>query len=152
VGTQFNYIADEALEEARHEDVSCGLCESLDDVYPFLAEPASLGYPITEACVRCIRSMPLEAISPWRSEGRVAEHLRTVFPEWSAEQIEKRRAEICAELRRTPHAPLFWRGDEWPLCCGDVAEYIGGPELQPMTDGLSVFRCPVCGRTYEVIQ
>jgi uncharacterized protein CbrC (UPF0167 family) len=152
MGSKFRYLADESLDESRRDDLSCALCERSGDVYPFLAKPESLAYPITEACIECIRSMPLGAISPWKSERRVADHLRTVFPEWSAEQVERRRSEICTELRRTPRVPPFWRQDEWPLCCGDIAEYIGGAELEPMTDGLSVFRCASCGRVFEVIQ
>lgn len=130
--------------------MACGFCGAEGDVYMFAAELEGLA--ITEACVDCIRSQPLEAITPWWSEQRAAEHLRSVFPEWSPERVEQRRAEMCADLRRTPRVPLFWRRDDWPLCCGDFAEYIGAPDIEPMTDGLSVFRCATCSRVYEVIQ
>ena len=153
MGRTFRYVADDSLEAHRLRHVPCPLCGSEDDVYPVFAEPA--GGCITEACLRCIRSLPLDAIMPWRSERRAADYLRGVAPDVLAADREARRAEMCAELRRTPRVPPFAQDDDWPLCCGDFTEYVGRPVLPDKWDdlgGLSLFRCPTCGNGIEVFQ
>jgi len=153
VGQAFRYVADASLDAHRHRDLPCPLCRSRDEVHSFFAEPEG-GY-ITEACARCIRSLPLAVIAPWRSERLAVGHLREVFPGLPADELEQRGAAMCAELRRTPRVPAFCQEDEWPLCCGDFAEYVGHPGLPEGSDGiggLSLFRCPGCGRGFEVFQ
>jgi len=153
VGQAFRYVADASLEAHRHRDLPCPLCGGTAEVYPFNAQPVG-GY-ITEACRRCIRSLPLNQIADWNSERHAAEHLRQFAPALSAEEMDARRAAMCAELRRTPRVPSFVQDDEWPLCCGDFAEYVGRPGLPEGWDGLgglSLFRCPHCGQDYEIFQ
>ena len=153
MGQAFRYVDDTSLEAHRRRDLPCPLCEGTAEVYPFYAEPEG-GY-ITEACRRCIRSLPLDRIVDWESEKRAAEHLREIAPALSAAEVEARRAAMSAELRRTPRVPPFVQDDEWPLCCGDFAEYVGRPGLPEGWDGLgglSLFRCPRCGQGFEVFQ
>lgn len=154
MGTVFRYIADASLEAHRHRDLPCPLCESTDEVYSFYAEPE--GGMISEACRKCIQSLPLDVIYEWDSEEDVTDHLQTVlsYPSESAE-LEAKRAAICAELRRTPRIPPFVQSDEWPLCCGDFVEYVGRPGLPEGWDGLgglSLFCCPRCKQDFEIFQ
>ncbi len=153
MGIVFRYVADDSLEAHRCRDLPCPLCGATADVYPFRAEPDG-GY-ISEACLRCIRLLPLDRIVAWRSERQVAEHLRETHPAMSSCELEVQRAEICAELRRTPRVPPFVQDDTWPLCCGNFAEYIGYPGLPgdwQDLGGLSLFRCQQCGQEFEVFQ
>jgi hypothetical protein len=153
MGSKFKYVADESLQAHRRHDLPCPLCGTYDDVYRFYAQPE--GGMISEACSRCIRSLPLEVISDWDSERKASEHLVAIFPNLSGDEIERRRTEICAELRRTPRVPLFCQSDEWPLCCGGFAEYVGRPDLLPEWNdfgGMSLFRCSTCGEEFEIFQ
>ena len=153
MGQAFRYVADASLDAHRHRDLPCPLCGGTAEVYPFYAEPEG-GY-ITEACRQCIRSMPLNRIVNWESEKRAVGHLREVAPALPAAELAGRLAAMCEELRRTPRVPQFVQNDEWPLCCGDFAEYDGRPGLPEGWDGLgglSLFRCPRCEQEFEVLQ
>ena len=89
MGKTFKYVADDSLEAHRHHDLRCPLCGSADNVYPFYASPE--GSAVTEAYTRCIRSLPLDAIWPWRSEQKAGEHLRATFPRLPAEELARGR-------------------------------------------------------------
>jgi hypothetical protein len=152
MGSIFRYVADDSLEAHRSDD-PCPLCGARGNVHSFFATPD--GGAITEACVQCISTLPLEQIFRWQSERRAMDHLRVMFPQMEKPQLEARHAAICRELRRTPRVPPFCQDDEWPLCCGEFAEYVGRPGLpEGWNDfgGLSLFRCGHCGQGLEVFQ
>jgi hypothetical protein len=159
MGQVFRYVSDDALLAGKCEH-PCPLCGATEDVYPIYADipgPNEEGPgPISEACIQCIRALPLEAISTWQTERAVLAHLRSSFPALGAEELEERRVAICQELRRTPRLPVFVQDDEWPFCCGDLAEFVGGEDMSltriASLGGISVFRCPRCGKEQEVFQ
>ena len=152
MGTVFKYVSDEALASRRVE-YPCPVCGTNENVYPIDAKVTVPGkeqpVAIGEACLNCIRRMPLEEISEWETEQVVADHLRSSFPDLPGEELEHRREAICRELRGTPRIPLFWQVDEWPFCCGDLAECVG--TLEGEYTWSSSFRCSRCGRDYHVV-
>ena len=156
MGSVFRYVADDSLEAHRPALLPCPLCGSTGNVHCFFAKPdGPSGGWISDACVGCIRSLPLDLIVPWRSERQAADHLRARFAQLPETEREARRATICEELRRTPRVPPFCQDDEWPLCCAEFAEYVGRPGLpEGWHDfgGLSLFRCQHCGQEFEVFQ
>jgi hypothetical protein len=156
VGSVFRYIADDSLEAHRMDaDLACNVCGATGGILHFRAD--ALG-GVYEVCQRCIKALPFEQLgrmARWQSERHALDHLRAVFPELPEAELLARRDAICAELRRTPRIPPFCQDDEWPLCCGEFAEYVGRPGLPEGWDdfgGLSVFRCQRCGQEFEVFQ
>jgi hypothetical protein len=93
--------------------------------------------------------MPHEEITAWDVEPEVRGRLRSYFPDLPQEELDRHAEAICRELRGTPRVPLFWQVDEWPFCCGDLAECIGTWEDQ--WSHSSSFRCPRCGKEHDVV-
>lgn len=156
MGTVFRYIADDSLEAHRLEPgTASNVCGRAGVIFNFGAD-ADGG--IYEACTQCIKSLPYEQLgrmAEWHSERFALDHLRTVFPNLPVAELLARRDSICGELRQTPRIPPFVQDDEWPLCCGEFAEYIGRPGLPEGWDdfgGLSLFKCQHCGERFEVFQ
>lgn len=160
MGSVFRYIADDSLEAHRLDlDLACNVCGATGGIFHFRADAAGGVYEVCQRCIKALPSEQLGQMARWQSEQDALDHLRAVFPGLPETELLARRDAICAELRRTPRVPPFVQDDEWPLCCGEFAEYVGRPGLPEDWDrlggrlgGLSLFRCQNCGKTFEVFQ
>ena len=129
MGEGFRYIADSALVAHRHADLPCPICGQSGDVFCIYADiPESDGSesPISEACASCIRNLNLESVWAWDTEKRLPAYLKAA-PGLDKDAARARVSEITEALRRTPRLPNFVQYDDWPFCCGDLAEYTGEP-------------------------
>ncbi len=132
MGSIFKYISDELLSESA--ETSCPACRSSNPAFTIDATPeqeewGARGPRVDSLCATCIRSIPLRRLAP-RDQEMVVQQLinahygKGILKGW--ERLSK-LLNICDELRRTPHIPLFLQGEDWPYCCGDFMEYIGTP-------------------------
>lgn len=129
MGEVFRYVADSALPAHRYTDLPCPICGASGDVYSIYADieaPDGESDRITEACAECIRRLAPEQVSAWDTEKRLPAHLKGT-PGLDNPGARERLAAIVQELRRTPRLPHFIQWDDWPFCCGDLAEYTGEP-------------------------
>jgi hypothetical protein len=132
MGEVFRYVSDGAFAAHRHAGLPCGICEREGDVFyihAHVVEADGSESPISEACVDCIRRLDPAHVTPWwETEKRLPAQLRATPGAGGDERaVRERAAAITAELRRTPALPRFIQRDDWPFCCGDLAEYTGEP-------------------------
>lgn len=122
MGSNFPLIADDAL---RFEDAEyfkqCQVC-SAEGVPQYYADrciiddsgEADEDNEVYAVCEPCIKA------------GRV-EH----SGEYITDEVLKKHAAnpVAAKalLRATPRIPLFLQGDDWAICCGELAEFVGNP-------------------------
>jgi hypothetical protein len=134
MGTIFKYLTDEALARSA-ESGPCPGCSTDAPVFRIEAAPHQEEWtgsdPMVEAlCAQCLRSTPLRRLEPRDQEMDVQRLLSQHYPKGVLTGRERlgKLVGICDELRRTPRAPLFLQGEDWPFCCGDFAEYVGYPD------------------------
>jgi hypothetical protein len=179
MGTIFKYISDEILD-AYKESEPCPYCERKADVFRISMDDGEEG-PTSEACVTCIRTLPLRWISPKNDERRIATLVNERYPKGTKSQDERfaLTVEMCDDYRRTPRLPNFIQRDDWPHCCGDFTEFIGDAgttyrgslegftwwgdkhdaavedgieQLAGGQDRVSLFRCLSCEKKYWTFQ
>jgi hypothetical protein len=122
MGTRFELIADSALEYLDDYYKKCQVCGAqavplfecqgsvISDVGT--SDPPKDVYAVCEACVK---------------QGRVA---RTCEFQTDA-VIEKFATDPKAAkelLRRTPPIPVMLQHQDWPICCGQLTEFMGVPD------------------------
>jgi hypothetical protein len=115
MGTVWKYVSDEALA-ARRVEYPCPVCGTKENVYPIYAKVTVPGakqpVPISEACLNCIRRMPLGEIYEWDTERDVADYLRSYAPDLPSEELERRREVNRVRLLHGPYrAPRLRKGD-----------------------------------------
>lgn len=123
MGTTFQYIADGSLAPCGGEQ--CHQCQCTDQpiytyrgriVDPSLAKDPELAREepdIDELCAACIVG------------GNVRKHdhaIREILPTIEAHAADKKRS--IEEYHRTPDL-CFFQGRTWPMCCGDLTEFVG---------------------------
>lgn len=148
MGSVFRYIADSALtpEDASYY-TKCHVCDK-PQVPVFSAqgevvrEDGTVDDLIAVACEPCLKTGKIIHISEWKTDLVIRAYLRRYFTDKGPAFIERRSQELFLALRKTPRVPMFMKGDDWPLCCGDLTEFKGSPkdvnEL-PNVDGPMIY-------------
>lgn len=123
MGTTFRHMADGALAPCGGH--KCHHCERTDvPIYtyhgrilnPALAKDVDLARrdpDVDELCADCILGGNV-----CKDNVTVKEILRTI------ESFAADKQRVIEEYHRMPHLPFF-QGEVWPMCCGDLTEYIG---------------------------
>src|SRR5262245_683882 len=123
MGSVFKHVDDEALRTS--DGSECHLWARTDvSVYTYFGKivdssesDGSVDDEVDELCADCINS------------GRVQR--RNTF---EAERIISRfatdRERAWAEFHQLPDVPLLLQGFDWPMCCGNWADFTGSPESE----------------------
>ena len=125
MGATFELIADSALQaEDPHDYPECHVCGTAGvPVYPCQGSLIGEGGPLDPsqdvyvACEACLK------------QGRVA-HLGERRTDALIGRYAADPAAAKALLRRTPRIPFQMQGTDWPLCCGELAEFVGSPSSE----------------------
>lgn len=124
MGQLFTYIADEVLADHSRHDM-CPWCETRTELYRIFIENDDDS--CDEACVRCIKTLPLRWLAPKDDERRISQLINQRYPKGTKSQDQRfaLTVEAADAYRRTPCLPNFVQGEDWPHCCGDFTEFIG---------------------------
>jgi uncharacterized protein CbrC (UPF0167 family) len=122
MGSIFPLIADDALrvEDAEYY-IQCHVC-STEGVPLYHADgcviddsgEADEDNEVYAVCERCIKAGRVEHASEYVTDEVLEKH---------AENPDTAKA----LLRATPRIPLFLQDDDWAICCGQLAEFVGIP-------------------------
>ena len=176
MGKVFKYISDEALEISVIKGESCPICNDEIDLYSASIDGDDEDY--SEACINCIKTVPLSWIRPKDDERKIQNLINQKYPKGTKSQDQRFAlvVELADEYRRSPNIPIFMQRDDWPDCCGDFTEYVGlaksggsfsdfilwGEEdyftqngiegLVDHEDGVPLFKCKECQKRYWLFQ
>jgi hypothetical protein len=145
MGRVFNLIADEALEPLDAAAYPrCQVCDRAAPVYVTfgraLDAKTNRREKVYAACESCFKQGKLEQVRPTLPVAQaVEEYLRGHYKRKSAAWLAAKQKEMLTALDRMPcHLPPFRQELDWPLCCGDLTEYVGCPagrqELRELED------------------
>jgi hypothetical protein len=79
------------------------------------------------ACASCLRAGRVAHIFEWVTDESIRAYVREYLRGQPAKKRKHLEAKLRDALRRTPRAPWFAQRDDWPMCCGDLTEFIGNP-------------------------
>ena len=121
----FKYISEGALEEYGYED-KCYWCKQEAKLYRILIENVETEQESDEACIQCIKTLPLKWIYPKDDEKKIASLINKKYPKGTKTQDQRfaLTVETCDEYRRTPQLCSFVQSIDWPDCCGDFTEFL----------------------------
>ena len=127
MGSLFRYIEDSALCLADTDD-KCDRCcaEAVSYGIDAMLE-GDTDYIEHALCVDCIGSIPLRQLRGRQSELAIQTAVNRYHPKGtlSGEGRLNRTVDICDAMRRTPQILMFLQNEDWPTCCGDLAEFVG---------------------------
>lgn len=75
-------------------------------------------------CLACLQSGKFKVNISSFLEERIYNHLHDVYPQYEKSETEFQVKALTEELSKNPPVPWIQYND-WPVCCGDFAKYIG---------------------------
>jgi len=130
MGQLFELIADEALEKLDEYYKQCHVCSaSAVDLFVYHGrlhlENGAVEDDIYAVCANCIVTKKL-------SHAGDSEFMKSIENYFAASNLtlEERQSRIqllIEKYQKTPNIPSFMQGEDRPLCCNDIAEFVGYP-------------------------
>ena len=126
MGKVFKYISDEVIGKYGFID-HCQICNKKTQLVNIFIENEKEDILLTEACINCIKTIPLEWICHKSDERLIPNLINIKYPKGTKSQDERfaLTVNMASEYRRTPYLPNLGIEIDWPKCCGDFAEFIG---------------------------
>jgi hypothetical protein len=145
MGQVFPLIADEALEPLDTDAYPrCQVCGRAAPVYVTFGRALSAKTnkrdKVYAACESCFKQGKLEQVRPTLPVAQaVGEYLQGHYKRKSAAWLAAKQKEMLDALDHTPCSlPPCRQEIDWPLCCGELTEYVGCPagreELRELED------------------
>lgn len=131
MGQIFELIADEALEKLDAYYDECHIFGATDvDLYSYQGvltlDDGTTDDDIYAACATCIGSKKLRHTGENEYTDTIKKYVNTL--DQLTEEIKLILVEeLISKNRRTPDVPIFLQGVDRPLCCNDIAEFMGYP-------------------------
>lgn len=118
---KFKYV-EEPLKNAEMENGNCQICGEdklcLEGIYFDNDDEVEL------VCLDCLQSGKIKVNIPSFLEERIYSHLFDLYPQYKKSEIEIKAKTLSEELSINPPVPWIQYND-WAVCCGDFAKYIG---------------------------
>ena len=175
----FKYIVEEALQKFGSRG-NCYWCNQDSKLYRIFIEDEESGKQSDQACIKCIKTLPLKWFDPKDDERKISTLINKKYPKGTKSQDQRfaLTVETCDEYRRTPQLQTFLQGVDWPDCCGDFTEFVdlaeqyegnlekfiwwgeenhfakeqGLPKAMENEDSCMLYQCLTCEQSYWTIQ